>query len=102
MRHLFIDARYEKVRVGGTGRSCAVLIAIGIRESDGRRVIPGISVSLSEAEVHWRGFLQSLRERGIGTPALIVSDAHPGLGAARAAVFSGVPWQRCPSNYQVN
>ena len=102
MRYLFIDARYEKVRVGGTVRSCAVLIAIGIREADGRRVILGVSVSLSEAEVHWRDFLQSLRDRGIGTPALIVSDAHPGLKAARAAVFSGVPWQRCQFHLQQN
>jgi transposase-like protein len=79
-----------------------VLIAIGIREADGRRVILGVSVSLSEAEVHWREFLQSLRERGIGTPALIISDAHPGLGAARAAVFPGVPWQRCQFHLQQN
>ena len=40
MRHILVDARYEKVRVGGAVRSCAVLIAIGIRETDGRCVIP--------------------------------------------------------------
>ena len=102
MRYLFIDARYEKVRVGGTVRSCAVLIAIGIREADGRRVILGVSVSLSEAEVHWREFLQTLRDRGIGTPAMTISDAHPGLKAARAAVFSGVPWQRGQFHLQQN
>ena len=100
IRHILLDARYEKVRVEGAVRSCAVLIAIGIREVDGRRLILGVSVSLSEAEVHWRTFLQSLRERGIGLPALIVSDAHPGLAAARAAVFSGVPWQRCQFHLQ--
>ena len=102
IRHILLDARYEKVRVEGAVRSCAVLIAIGIREVDGRRLILGVSVSLSEAEVHWRTFLQSLRERGIGLPALIVSDAHPGLAAARAAVFSGVPWQRCQFHLQQN
>jgi putative transposase len=102
MRYLFMDTRYEKVRVGGTVRSCAVLMAIGSRGADGRRVILGVSVSLSEAEVHWREFLQSLRDRGIGTPALITSDAHPGLKAARAAVFSGVPWQRCQFHLQQN
>ncbi len=41
-------------------------------------------------------------ERGIGTPALIVSDSHPGPEAARAAVFSGVPWQRCQFHLQQN
>ena len=47
MRYLFIDARYEKVRVVGTVRSCAVLVAIGIREADGRRVILSASASPS-------------------------------------------------------
>ncbi len=90
MRYLLLDARYEKVRVAGAVRSCAVLIAIGIREVDGRRVILGVSVSLSEGEVHWRDFLQSLRERGIGQPSLIISDAHAGLAAARAAGVAAV------------
>jgi transposase-like protein len=30
-----------------------------------------VSVALSEAEVHWRAFLSSLRERGIGIPDLV-------------------------------
>ena len=46
--------------------------------------------------------LQSLRERGIGSPALIISDAHPGLGAARTAVFSGVPGRRCQFHLRQN
>ena len=32
----------------------------------------------------------------------IVSDAHPGLSAARAAVFASVPWQRCQFYLQQN
>jgi putative transposase len=102
IEHLIIDARYEKVRVAGAVRSCAVLIAIGIRKSDGKRQILGVSVSLSEAEVHWREFLQGLRQRGMGLPALIVSDAHEGLRAALRTVFCGVPWQRCQFHLQQN
>ena len=33
---------------------------------------------------------------------LITSDAHEGLGAARKAVFGGVPWQRCQFHLQQN
>jgi len=33
---------------------------------------------------------------------MIISDAHPGLKAARAAVFPGVPWQRCQFHHQQN
>ena len=94
IEYLIVDARYEKVRVAGSGRDCAVLIAIGIQPS-GHRSVLGVSVSLSEAEVHWREFLVSLKQRGLYGVKLIVSDAHEGLKAARQATFAGVPWQRC-------
>lgn len=51
---LVLDARYEKVRHGGAVIDCAVLVAMGVREEDGKRTLLGVSVSLSEAEVHWR------------------------------------------------
>lgn len=92
--YLLVDARYEKVRVGGTVVSCALLVAIGITPA-GQRTILGVSVSLSEAEVHWREFLARLQQRGLHGVRLIVSDDHAGLGEARQARFPGVPWQRC-------
>jgi transposase-like protein len=92
--YLVLDARYEKVRHGGSVVSCAVLIAAGIAP-DGHRVLLGVSVSLSEAEVHWREFLGSLQDRGLHGVKLIVSNDHAGLKAAREARFAGVPWQRC-------
>ena len=92
--YLILDARYEKIRHAGAVVSSAVLIAIGVT-SDGARSILGVSVSLSEAEVHWREFLASLQERGLHGVRYIVSDDHAGLKQAREARFAGVPWQRC-------
>lgn len=92
--YLVLDARYEKVRHGGSVVSCAVLIAVGITPK-GHRSLLGVSVSLSEAEVHWREFLGSLQERGLHGVKLIVCDDHTGLKAARQARFAGVLWQRC-------
>ncbi len=92
--YLVLDARYEKVRHGGAVVDCAILTAIGVLP-DGRRSILGTSCSLSEAEVHWRQFLQSLMERGMHGVRFIVSDYHQGLRAAREALLPGVPWQRC-------
>ena len=100
--HVLTDAKYEKVRVAGEVRSCALLVAIGIRKKDGKRTILGCSVSLSEAEVHWREFFASLKARGLGLPRMITSDAHEGLKAALAACFPGVPWQRCQFHIQQN
>ena len=94
VEYLILDARYEKVRVGGSVRDCAVLIAIGVLAS-GHRSVLGVSVSLSEAEVHWREFLGSLNQRGLHGVKLIVSDAHEGLKAARLNMFAETPWQRC-------
>ena len=100
-RYIILDARYEKVRQGGQVLDAAVLIACGVG-ADGQRDILGCSVSLSEAEVHWRTFLTSLKDRGLYGIELIASDAHAGLQAARRAVFPSVPWQRCQFHLQQN
>ncbi len=99
--YLILDARYEKVRHGGTVVDCAVLVAVGVLPS-GKRTVLGVSAKLSEAEVHWREFLQSLVERGLHGVEMITSDAHEGLKAARKGVFPGVPWQRCQFHLQQN
>jgi transposase-like protein len=99
--YLYVDARYEKMRHGGTVVSCAVLIAVGIT-GEGQRSVLGVSVSLSEAEVHWRDFFAGLQGRGLHGVELIISDDHAGLKAAREARFPGVPWQRCQFHLQQN
>lgn len=99
--YLWVDARYEKVRQGGCVMDCAVLVAYGLDEK-GKRDILGFSVSLSESEVHWRAFFESLVTRGLHGLKLIISDAHSGLKAALKAVFPSVPWQRCQFHLQQN
>ena len=80
---------------------CAVLLALGVTETGHQRVL-GVSVALSEAEVHWRDFLDSLNKRGLSGVNYIVSDDHGGLRAARKAVLPSVPWQRCQFHLQQN
>jgi transposase-like protein len=93
-RVVYLDAHYEKVRVNGTVQDLAILKAIGVN-CWGKREVLGVSVALSEAEVHWREFLQALQRRGLKGVDLVVSDDHVGLRAARRAVFPSIPWQRC-------
>jgi len=99
--YLVLDARYEKVRHGGRVVSCAVLVAVGV-DTAGKRSVLGVSVSLSEAEVHWRAFLRSLLERGLHGIRLVTSDDHGGLKAALASTLTSVPWQRCQCHLQRN
>lgn len=101
MTYLYLDARYEKVRMDGQIRDAALLMAAGVGP-DGKRRILGVSVSLSEAELHWRTFLDNLIERGLHGVQLVISDDHQGLRKARQAVFTGVPWQRCQFHLQQN
>jgi putative transposase len=98
---LFLDAYYEQVREDGHVCDLAVLSAVGVNPA-GKREILGVSVSLSEHETHWRAFLASLKQRGLGGIQLITSDNHAGLRAARKAVFGGIPWQRCQFHLQQN
>lgn len=98
---LFLDAYYEQVREDGQVRHLAILVAVGINPA-GKREILGVSVSLSEHEIHWRTFLEGLKARGLGGIQLITSDDHAGLRAARLAVFGGIPWQRCQFHLQQN
>ena len=99
--YLILDARYEKVREGGSVVDCAVLVAVGVR-ADGKRTVLGVSVSLSEAEVHWRGFLESLQQRGMYGVRMVTSDDHKGLREALKSRLTGVKWQRCQCHLQRN
>jgi len=89
-----VDAMYLKVRHNGSVINMALLLAYGVN-SEGKREILGASTSLSEAEVHWREFFKHLQSRGMYGVRLMISDNHPGMKAARMAVFPSMPWQRC-------
>lgn len=99
--YLVFDARYEHVRQQGSVVTVAVLTAIGVT-TDGHRSVLGVSISDSEAEVHWREFFKTLLARGLHGVRFIVSDDHSGLKKAREACFSGIPWQRCQFHLMQN
>lgn len=99
--YLILDARYEKARYAGQIKELAVLVAIGIT-GDGKREILGVSVSLSEAEIHWRKFLTSLVTRGLHGVGYVVSDDHAGVKAALTTVFPGITWNRCHTHLARN
>lgn len=100
-RFLILDALYSKVRRAGSVSSCAVLLAVAVG-ADGNRSIVGVSAAMSEAELHWRTFLQNLQQRGLCGLQIIVSDDHAGLRAALNRGLPSVPWQRCQFHLQQN
>jgi len=94
IRYLYLDADYQKVRHNGHVIKMACLKAVGVNE-EGYREVLGISCNLSEAEVHWRKFLEGLTTRGLHGVELVISDDHAGLRGALQSHFTSVPWQRC-------
>jgi transposase-like protein len=102
--YLFLDATYLHVRrsgVGGQVTSMAVVIATGVTATGGREVL-GVDVGDSEDEVFWRGFLRSLKERGLQGTQLVISDQHSGLVAALRRILQGASHQRCRVHFARN
>jgi len=99
--YLFVDARYEKVRIEGRVVSQGVLIASGVRD-DGFREILAVEVADTESEATYQELFRSLKRRGLSGVQLVVSDDHGGLKAAIARHFQGASHQRCQVHYARN
>ena len=99
--YLFVDARYEKVRVGSRVVSEGVLIVSAVGD-DGYREILAVEVSDTESEVTYQELFRSLKARGLKGVELVTSDDHEGLKSAIERHFQGASWQRCQVHYARN
>ena len=100
--YVYLDATYLHVR-NQTSQvvSMAVVVATGIT-AEGNREILGCDIGDSEDETFWRGFLRSLRSRGLGGVRLVISDQHAGLVAALTKSFQKASHQRCRVHFARN
>ncbi len=99
--YLFVDARYEKVRVDHKVVGQGVLVASAVRD-DGVREILAVEVADTESEATYQEMFRSLKERGLKGVELVVSDEHEGLKAAITRHFQGAAHQRCQVHYARN
>jgi putative transposase len=99
--YMFVDARYEKVRIDGRVLGEGVLIVTAVRE-DGFREILAVDVADTESEATYQELFRSLKARGLRGVELVVSDDHEGLKAAIDRHFQGASWQRCQVHYARN
>ena len=100
--YVYLDATYLHVRNAASQvTSMAVIVATGIT-ADGSREVLGLDVGDSEDEVFWRGFLRSLKTRGLGGVKLVISDQHAGLVDALKRAFQGSSHQRCRVHFARN
>jgi len=99
--YLFLDAVYEKMRIGRTIVSQACVVAYGVRQ-DGARDLIGLDIVDTESEPSWATFLRSLCDRGLSGVKVVITDAHGGLVKALGAVLVGASWQRCKVHFTRN
>ena len=91
---LILDGTVVRVRLDRKATSISLLVVIGVRE-DGQKVLLAIKSMGGESTEAWRSVLDDLIKRGLRRPEFLIVDGAPGLEKAIAAVWDGVPVQRC-------
>jgi putative transposase len=91
---LILDGTVVRVRLDRKATSISLLVVIGVR-ADGQKVLLAIKSMGGESTEAWRSVLDDLIKRGLRRPQFLIIDGAPGLEKALAAVWEGVPLQRC-------
>ena len=91
---LILDGTVVRVRLDRKATSVSLLVVLGVRE-DGQKVLLAIKSMGGESTEAWRTVLDDLIKRGLRRPEFLIVDGAPGLDKAIAAVWDGVPVQRC-------
>ena len=94
MVRLILDGTVVRVRLDRKATSISLLVVIGVR-AGGQKVVLAIKSMGSESSEAWRTVLDDLVKRGLKRPEFLIVDGAPGLEKAIAAVWDGVPVQRC-------
>ena len=91
---LILDGTVVRVRLDREATSISLLVVMGVR-ADGQKVLVAIKSMGGESTEAWRTVLDDLIQRGLRRPEFLIVDGAPGLENAIAAVWDGVPIQRC-------
>jgi transposase-like protein len=92
---------YLKRSWGGEVRNIAVLVAVGV-DKLGFREILGIREGVREDKESWRNFLRHLKQRGLDSVELIISDKCLGLVESIAEFYPEARWQWCLVHFERN
>jgi putative transposase len=98
---LILDGTVVRVRLDRKATSISLLVVIGVR-ADGQKVLLAIKSMGGESAEAWRTVLDDLIKRGLRRPDFLIVDGAAGLEKAIAAVWDGVPVQRCTVHKQRN
>ncbi len=91
---LILDGTVVRVRLDRKATSISLLVVLGVR-ADGQKVLLAIKSMGGESVEAWRAVFDDLIKRDLRRPEFLIVDGAPGLDKAIAAVWDGVPVQRC-------
>ena len=91
---LILDGTVVRVRLDRKATAISLLVVIGVR-ANGQKVLLAVRNMGGESAEAWRAVLNDLIKRGLRRPDFLIVDGAAGLDAAIAAVWDGVPVQRC-------
>jgi transposase-like protein len=91
---LILDGTVVRVRLDRKATAISLLVVLGVR-ADGQKILLAIKSMGSESAEAWRVVLDDLIRRGLRRPEFLMVDGAAGLDKAIAAVWDGVPVQRC-------
>ena len=91
---LILDGTVVRVRLDRKATAISLLVVIGVR-ADGQKVLLAVRSMGGESAEAWRTVLDDLIRRGLRRPEFLIVDGAAGLDKAIAAVWDGVPVQRC-------
>jgi len=90
--YLYLDASFFRMHPGSPAEP--VLAAWGIT-TDGKPAFIGLAPGSGESADAWADFLTDLKDRGLPSPLLVISDGASGLIAAIEQAFPKALRQRC-------
>jgi len=99
--YVYLDGISLKRTWGGEVRNVSVLVAVGVGQ-DGYRDILGVAEGYKEDKAGWSGFLAYLKQRGLKSPELFISDKCIGLIESLADYYPEAKWQRCMVHFYRN
>ncbi|TKJ30291.1 hypothetical protein CEE39_08295, partial [bacterium (candidate division B38) B3_B38] len=92
--YLVVDGLWVKVKVGGRKQKMVVLFALGMGENFKGEIL-AFRIVEGETEENWTGFLNSLYQRGVKSPLMVIHDGCQAIERGREFVYPHSRSQRC-------
>ncbi len=103
IKYMFLDGVNFDMRIDGSVEKVPVLVAIGVTETNHKRVL-GFQAGDKESAPTWREFFKDLKKRGLNGSNMVlgIMDGLPGLEKVFKEEFPTAKVQRCQVHVSCN